>query len=360
MMKIIQVTPRYYPYIGGIETHVREICKRLVKKNIDLTIVTTDPSRKLKKEELIEGIEVKRFDSYGPTDSFYFSPGVYFSLKKSNCDILHVHGYHVLSSLFAAFSKASNQTLVFTPHYHGVGHTFFRNILHKLYFLIGARIFDKADCVICVSEYERNLIKKKFKIPDSKLAVIPNGVNLEEFKDIKQVQKNHRTLLYVGRLEEYKGVQHLIKALPQLYDYRLEIIGKGAYKKELKRTAEKFGINSCIDWLEYISRKELLQHYASADVFLMLSKHEAYGITVAEALASGTPCIVATGSALEEFVDGENCIGIEPPITIDKLVRSIKHLEDSRIKGNIQTKNLPIKDWDDIADKLVDVYRGVR
>jgi glycosyltransferase involved in cell wall biosynthesis len=109
-----------------------------------------------------------------------------------------------------------------------------------------------------------------------------------------------------------------------------------------------------------MTREELLRHYASADVFIMLSKHEAYGITVAEALASGTPCIVATGSALDEFVDGKLCQGIEAPVTTDKLVSAIQHLRESRIKDDMKAEKLPIHDWNDVTDKLIEVYRSIQ
>lgn len=90
----------------------------------------------------------------------------------------------------------------------------------------------------------------------------------------------------------------------------------------------------------------------------MLSTREAYGITVAEALAAGTPCIVAKGSALDEFVDGERCIGIEKPFTREKLVNAIEQLLSS--SSNEEMKNLPVLDWDDVTDKLLEVYRGMR
>jgi glycosyltransferase involved in cell wall biosynthesis len=355
-MKVIHVTPRYYPHIGGIETHVREICRRLSMKNIDLSVITTDPSGLLANEEYVDGVRVKRFKAFAPHDSFYFCPQIYFFLKKEVCEIVHIHGYHVLSSFFAALAKRNDQILIFTPHYHGVGHTFVRNILLQLYKPIGAKIFEKSDQIICVSEYEKNLIKSNFNIPETKLVVIPNGVDLDEFKDIEPIPGSHKTLLYVGRLEEYKGVDQIIRALPLLNDYHLEIIGKGYYKNELIKIAKNLGVNERISWFEEVSRKELLRHYASADVFLMLSRHEAYGITVAEALAAGTPCIVATGSALEEFVDGKGCLGILPPITAQNLVHTINSLINTSIKKRLKNDALPILDWDEVAERTMDIY----
>jgi len=228
--------------------------------------------------------------------------------------------------------------------------------------LIGSKIFEKADKVICVSEYEKRNIMKDFGVPEVKLEKIPNGLNLAEFINIISSKKHDgmRTLLYVGRLEKYKGVQHIINALPRLKDFRLEIIGKGAFESNLRKLAEKLSVAERMKWYKNITREELLQHYASADVFLMLSSHEAYGITVAEALMSGTPCIVALGSALDEFADGERCIGIGTPVTNEKLISAIQQLKESNIKGNMSIKNLPVHDWKDVTDKLIELYRGIQ
>jgi glycosyltransferase involved in cell wall biosynthesis len=185
-------------------------------------------------------------------------------------------------------------------------------------------IFSRADTVICISEYEKKLVESDFNVI-GKTIKIPNGINLSEFENLKchknekkkdekkGNKKKEKTHLYVGRLEEYKGVQYIIQSLPELQDFRLKIVGKGPYEKELHNIAEKLGMEERIEWLKDLSRKELLECYAEADVFLMLSSHESYGITVAEALAAGTPCVVAKGSALEEFVDGIRCFGVDEP-----------------------------------------------
>jgi len=235
MLKIAQVCPRYSPDIGGVETHVKEISERLVKKGHTVEVVTTDPSGKLPATETLNGVKVTRFKCIAPGNAYFFTPKIYSYLKSREYDIIHAHSYHALPSLFAALAK-NDSKFVFTPHYHRSGHTFFRNLLHKPYRLPGKMIFSKADCVICVSEYEKRLVAEDFNVSD-KIEKIPNGINLAEFEDlIPHKEKNgKKTLLYVGRLEEYKGVQHIIQALPDLPDFKLRIIGKGSYEEELHK-----------------------------------------------------------------------------------------------------------------------------
>jgi len=359
-LKIAQICPRYSPDIGGVETHVKEISERLVKAGHDVEVITTDPTGKLKKQEIINGVKVIRFKSFAPGNAYYLAPQIYTYLKKRDYDIIHAHSYHAFPAFFASLGRR-NAILVFTPHYHRHGHTAFRDLLHKPYRFLGKIIFSRADSVICVSEYERKLIESDFEVA-AKTVKIPNGLNLKEFKDLRQPEKSsnkdagrEKLLLYVGRLEEYKGVQYIIQSLPELQGFRLKIIGKGPYEAELRNMAKSLGVEERVEWLKDLSRKELLECYADADIFLMLSSHEAYGITVAEALAAGTPCIVAKGSALEEFVDGRNCIGIESPVSKEKVAPILMKIKKKGKKENSGIdKN--IMDWNEVSARIEKQY----
>ena len=359
-MKIAQICPRYYPDIGGVETHVREISERLVKAGHDVEVITTDPTGKLSKREIVNGVKVLRFRSFAPGNAYYLAPQIYTYLKEHDYDVIHAHSYHAFPAFFASLGRHGGK-LVFTPHYHRHGHTAFRDLLHKPYRLLGKMIFSRADSVICVSEYEKKLVESDFKVA-SKTIKIPNGINLKEFENLKHPGKEskkkagrEKLLLYVGRLEEYKGIQYIIQSLPELQDFRLRIVGKGPYESELRSMAKSLGVEARVEWLKDLSRKKLLECYAGADIFLMLSSHEAYGITVAEALAAGVPCIVAKGSALEEFVDGKNCIGIENPVSKEKVARALKEImrmgknENFRIDKNIM-------DWNEVSARIEREY----
>lgn len=351
-MKITQVCPRYYPYIGGVETHVREISERLVKKNFKVKVLTTDSSGKLPKEDIFRGVKVRRFKSWAPNEAYYFSKELKEYLMRDSDDygVVHAHSYHDFPALYAAQAKSGNK-LVFTPHYHGTGHTFFRSLLHIPYKFFGKKIFEKADKIIYVSNYERKLVMKRFKVDEEKVVVIPNGVDLEEFRGLRRGSKDSRVILYVGRLEKYKGVCYLIKALPKLdNDIVLEIVGKGPYNKSLVKLARKLGVESRVKFYHDLPKEKLLQKYVDADLFVSVSKHEAFGICVAEALASKTSCIVANTSALKQWIDNENCFGISYPIDVDelgKLINEVIGREVTRVK---------LSDWNEVVEKLEKIY----
>ena len=347
--------PRYCPCVGGVETHVKEISEKLVERGFEVEVLTTDSSKKLPKEEMVNTVKVKRFRSWAPSEAYYFSRDLkkYLIKNSDSFDIVHAHSYHAFPALYAAQAKGRNK-LVFTPHYHGTGHTFLRSLFHAPYKFLGKRIFEKAEKIICVSGYDKNLILNHFGVSEEKIVVIPNGVNLEEFKVLEKRKKDYRVILYVGRLEKYKGVQHLIRVLPRLCnDMVLELVGNGPYKKSLVKLTRKLDVDARVKFFQDLPRNELLQKYADADVFILLSEHEAFGISVAEALASKNPCILANTSGLKEWVDNKNCFGVNYPIEVDELVRLVNKVVGRKVH---QVKLL---DWEEAIEELAELYHGI-
>jgi len=354
-LRVVQVCPRYHPYIGGVETHVKEISERLVRKSIEIEVVTTDPKGALPEYQIINNVAVKRFKSWAPNEAYYVSRQLSNYLKKRSCecDIIHAHSYHAFPALYAALNKGDSK-LIFTPHYHGRGHTFFRSLLFQLYRYLGRRIFKESDRVIAVSEYERDLIQRDFNIDDDKLEIIPNGINKEEFKDLASRQKENKTILSVGRLEKYKGFHHLIRVLPELEDdVNLEIVGKGPYMNNLLDLIRQNNLGDRVTLLHDLDRGELLQRYVDADLVALLSRDESYGLCVAEALAAGTPCVVAETSALTEWVDNKNCYGVGVPINYPELKTVIEETIGKKVE------KIRLWDWDDVSEQLVKIYRGL-
>lgn len=146
----------------------------------------------------------------------------------------------------------------------------------------------------------------------------------------------------------------MIKVLPKLDpDIFLEIVGDGPYRVALLDLARKMGVQTKVRFYASLQRKELLQKYADADLFVLLSNHECYGICVAEALASRTPCIVANTSSLREWVDGKNCFGVRYPIEIEDLRKSIVAVIGKQIS------QVPIYEWNHAVKELTKIYERV-
>jgi len=344
------VLPRYYPVLGGVEEHVRNISERLARQH-EVTVFTTDPSGRLPREESINGVLVRRFRGFSPQNAYHISIPMLRELKKSAFDVVHGHNYHALPAFFSRY--ASRRRFIITPHYHGHGSSMLRNYLLKLYKPLGEKIIQEADRVIAVSNHEKALLMRDFTI-NGDIAVIPNGIELAEFKGIKIADRKGapgRTILYVGRLDEYKGIHYVVQSLPLLEpDIHLEIVGNGPYKRHVEGMVKGLGVEDRVRFYHDLSREDLLARYAGADLFVLLSRFEAFGITVGEALASGTPCIVANTSALSEWIDGRNCTGIDYPIDTGRLASLIQQTIGRQV-GAVE-----LWDWDRVAEETLKIY----
>jgi glycosyltransferase involved in cell wall biosynthesis len=363
-MKIAQVSFLYYPSLGGVQTHVMKISESLARKGIDVEVLVTDPTRRLPEKDTVNKIPVRRFKSWAPMGDFYLSTELSSYLKKHfhDYDIVHAHSYNDLPAFHAAQAKATSIEVpfVFTPHYHGRGSSFFTNILHKFYKpFFGNRIYERADLVVCVSKYEKDLVEYNFPSCRGKTSIIPNGVDFGNMNSLQafDFQKRQKIpsdyILYVGRIEPYKHVERIVAALKYVSERNLSLVlvGKGPSKGKIVKEAHKIGVEDRLIFFENLSDEDLGAIYSNARVLVNLSELEAYGLTVAEALARGTPCVVAKASALAEWVDDQNCLGIEntnDPVLVAKTIESVIGKRASGVR---------LLSWDDVAQRLLDAYR---
>jgi glycosyltransferase involved in cell wall biosynthesis len=363
-MRILQVCPGgYVAGSGGISEHVRRVSEGLVKRGHDVTVLATNPGG-LASFEVVSGVKVRRLRRFAPGGAYFFSPSMFWALTRAEgFDVVHAHGFQAFPMHFASFAKCDR--FVVTTHFHGAGHSAVRSFLFRLFMPFGKKTLEKADNIIADSWFEKSIICKQFRLQRERITVIPNGVDLSEFAGLRRHKREFKSILYVGRLESYKGVQYLVEVLSKLGDdVVLEIVpsmGAQAHSiKALENRGRQLEVHDRVLFFQNLPRPELLQKYFDADVFVLLSKYEAYSLVVAEALTAGTPCIVANTSALSEWVDNESCFGIGYPVRVAELARlinSVIHSEFNR-KAAKKWMGTKILDWGDVARRLEDIYAG--
>ena len=245
-LTVAMVTPRYAPDIGGVERHVEAIAQGLLKWNVGVEVITTDPTRQLPPVEERDGILVRRFPTVADDGVYFVSPelGSWLSEHVERYDLLHAHNYHAAVALHAALANRRHHVpLIFTPHYHGSGSTFFRNLLHWPYRALGNWVLKQAQQIICVSSAEEKLLCQHFgQLPTR---VIPNGIEVEALTSVEAYPKpeDEVIVLAVGRMEAYKQFHKLIAALPHLpANYQVVIIGTGVMFELLQRQADDLGV----------------------------------------------------------------------------------------------------------------------
>ena len=357
-MKILQVYPLSMKVRGGgVSEHVWNVSKLLARKH-DVTLFGLNPRGKYSRFDVVDGVKVERFRHFYPQSSYFFSFQLPLRLRQVNFDVVHAHGYHAFPMHFARLAKCDK--FVVTTHFHGEGHSVFRDSLFKLFHFFGKSSLKKADTIIAVSEFEKELLCKQFGIVEDKIVVVPNGLNFDEFIDLRRHDYAFKSVLYVGRLDEYKGVHYLVEVLPKLdKDVVLHIVGKGPLRKQLKDRARQLGVLDRVFFFDNLSRKDLLQKYIDCDVFVSLSRLEAFSITVAEALKAGAFCVVANTSALCEWIDNERCFGVEYPIRVNELAKILRNVlgRNNNQKMVFSTKiEEKILDWTEVANRLEKLY----
>nr|MDO8044975.1 glycosyltransferase family 4 protein [Candidatus Baldrarchaeota archaeon] len=330
-MEIVQVCPRYYPYMGGVEKHVREISSKLVEKGFRIKIFATDPYIKSKyTEENIDGILVKKFKSYAFQDTIYFSYPLLRALKKTRADIVHAHGYRALPMLEAALAKDTNKAkFIVTTH---LGFSKMGKWLYKIYNpIFGKLILTKAEKIIIVSpvELEELPILKSFK---EKLAIIPIGIKIPQI-DMKQklIKKNKLTLIYVGRIEKRKGIGLLVELMKKLDPgkFQLIIVGSGPYRNKL---IQKIRENK-LDNLSYkgkISDKELQKLLFNSELFISLSEYESHSVALTEAMSYGVVPIVTDVGGNKHIIDSSSGFLVRYPVNVDEIAKTLNLLSNQR------------------------------
>lgn len=251
-MKILQVTPRYPPQSGGVETHVREISERLVDCGHDVTVITTDAGADGFRRERRNGVRVRRLRGVAPGGAMHICPQVTRAVRQADADVVHAHNYHSFPLFFAALGVGDRRFVV-TPHYHGASASSVRDRLLSLYQPLGRWAVRRADRVVAVSEWERSHLEGDFGVDAT---VIPNGLEIDRFASAEATERGRPYILTVGRLEEYKGVQHAIRALSELPEYDILVAGSGDYRDELEQIAARADVSDRVEFLGYVADED--------------------------------------------------------------------------------------------------------
>jgi glycosyltransferase involved in cell wall biosynthesis len=356
-MKILVVNTIYYLPVSGINRVIDRLGEELLKKGHEYTIValSTDHTRKDEMKNGFHVIRLPKTDFWIGGESLSIVPFLIKNLK--NYDCVHIHSYYSSWSLIASLvCRLYHKPSIFIPYYHGVEGPkkgLFR-IVYRIFSVLGQSSFRWADRTICVSDHEKSLVEEAVVLPEEKLMVVPVGVDRIIASGAAGIARHPEiSMLYVGNLLEYKGVQYAIESiriLKERYgrDARLTIVGDGEYRASLEALAAKTGSTDSVYFYSHLARAELDAKYRASDILVLLSNSESYGLVVAEALAMGKPCIVADTTALSEFTREPGCFGIRYPPDPAGLARLIIRIHDDGVKvGPLSDK---VRTWEKVAE----------
>lgn len=359
-MRIIQVTPRYFPTLGGVEVVVQKISEMLVDRGNEVVVYSVDKRNGLAPSEIVNGVTVKRFTPLFGDPLYLPEPKFSASLRKEEADIIHVHNIHTFPSLVAALNKAERQKLVLQPHYHRYGQTPLRHSLFQLYQKVFyGKLFSKTNLTIANSAYEQQVLQEDF--PKLKnVALLPEGLDATETKTVNHAPVLPRRILFVGVLKRYKNVHKLLEGFACLvrngaYDYRLVVVGDGSEREALVNLASSLGIAEFVEWKHGLSRAELLSEYARASVFVMLSPLESFSRVVHDALVIGVPTVVLNFGALSHLVAEGLAEGVDS-LEKDSVAKALLKASNGTYQ-RLSLNTSSFLDWTSYVDRLVNLYR---
>ncbi len=361
-LRVAMVAARALPFMGGIETHIHEVSRRLAAKGVEVTVLTTDTTGELPVDERMAGYRVRRWPAYPRSRDYYFAPGLTRYLRHTNdFDVAHIQGVHTLVPPMAlAATKRSQIPTVLTFHTGGSS-SGLRESARSLQWKVIAPRLRSAAALVAVCEFERDTFATALGVPAGDIRLIRNGCDPLPVDPSAPVPAGDPLLVSIGRLERYKGHHRILRALPailaQAPGARLALIGSGPYEQELRDMAAELGVAEHVSIRGYgpDERGEMGNVVANSDVVCLLSDYEAHPVAVMEAIGTGAKALVADTSGLSEL----GRAGLATTIALEAPADEVAAAALAVAAGP-RTPPPHIATWDDCTDELLRLYREVR
>lgn len=291
-------------------------------------------------------------------------------VENEKIDLIHAH-WMIPQGLIGTFLKKTYKLpLIVTIHgsdLFPLKNAFFKHIQKK--------VVKDADIVTVNSKTAKKELLSRFPFAKNKIKIIPMGIDINLFrpKNVKNKfikYKKNKITLFVGRLNEQKGIEYLIKAMPNLISKirtaKLLIIGEGHYRLHLEKTARDLGINNYVEFLGTKTHEELADYYNLADVVVLpavTSKigTESFGLVLLEAMACGT-CVIGSSSGGIKDIIKNNVNGLifeekNPEELSNKITKILTNAKLSRkLSKNGLSYAKQNYNWNIISKKFLKIY----
>ncbi len=358
--RVLMATNRYFPEMGGIETHVYEVARRLARNGVAITVLATDRAGDLPAEEEVNGVRILRVPAYPARRDYYFAPQIARVIRRGDWDLVHVQGFHALVPPLAMLA-ARRAGIPYVVTSHTGGHSSpVRNAARGAQWQALRPLLAGAARIITVSRFEARDFARRLRLPADRFTVIRNGSHLPPLPESAPAPDG-TLLVSIGRLERYKGHHHAITALPlvraQVPDARLLILGTGPYEVELRRIARAAGVSDRVEIraIPATERQELAMTLSQAALVMLLSEYEAHPVSVMEALALGRPVLVADTSGLSELAAD----GLVRAIPLTSAPAQVAAAIVEQLRDPLIPTGFALPTWDECADAVRAVYTQV-
>jgi glycosyltransferase involved in cell wall biosynthesis len=380
-MRILHISPYYYPSVGGVERFCEEIANRTYRLGNEVHVLTQTVDGQQDEEE-IRGIKIHRIKPVMQYSKALITPNIREKIRDISPDIVHIQGP---APGMVDFIRKDNKTKILMTCHNDLSldHSLAYKILSAAYrTIVFRKIIQKIDKLIILSEAFRSqsrFSKVIASVPEYKLTIIPNGVDVEQFSlgnNSKNEYKDYLSVnsrffaIFVGSMEPlhaYKGVEYLLHAISKTRDLDITfgVIGEGQLKQKYMKIARSLGILDRVSFPGKIDDKMLVSYYRAADLFILPSLSvEVMPTVMLEAMACGTPIIAArTPGPTAMITEGYNGYLVNTADsedlakTIKKAVFNQTKLREMQINARIEAEEK--YSWKVILEQYIRLYSSM-
>ena len=324
-MNILHLYKDYYPILGGIENHIKALAEAQVATGHQVTVLVCDPGPRTRIEEL-NGVKVIKAGRLTTAASMPLSLTQPLVLARLRPDIVHIHSPYPLGEV-ANWLLGRARATVITHHSDVVrqrGWLCLYGPLLRCVLRAAERIIATSPRYIETSPWLRPVREK--------CVVIPLGVDAHRFAPTTPYD-GPPTLLFVGKLRYYKGLDDLLRALVEMQEAHLNVVGDGPMRSSWEALAEKLGLADRVHFVGEVNDADLPRLYHQTHLFVLPAnaRTEAFGTVLLEAMAAGLPCITTEVGTGTSWVVQHGVTGlVVPPREPEALTQAIVRLLQDR------------------------------
>jgi glycosyltransferase involved in cell wall biosynthesis len=289
--------------------------------------------------------------------------------KTENFDVIHAHDWLSFPAGIMAKNISSKPLVV---HIHATEFDRAGNNPNPFVYAVEKIGMEKADAVIAISNYTKNTIMENYGIEPSKIKVVYNAINPDYFDQtlsgpnqlLSLKKAGKKIVLFVGRITLQKGPDYFLKAAQKVLQFNKNVIfvvaGSGDMEYQIIEMAAHMGIADKFLFAGFLKGEDLKQAYMAADLFVLPSVSEPFGLVALESLMLKTPILVSKQSGVSEII--QNALKVDF-WDIDEIANKILAcLNYQGLTATLQEeshKELNKISWEKSAQKCIDIYNEI-
>jgi glycosyltransferase involved in cell wall biosynthesis len=365
-MRILHLTKKYYPIIGGDAYVVKNLKEQQMKTGHVVYILTSNCNEIIQDKGILKfGLKDRAANLDRITPQRLISLVFLFlwsfrKIRGLKPDIIHSHSADM--GFFISFAARLYRIPVVNTC-HGISFN------DKQYFILKrlAEIFFlKYSGFKAIIAIDKNGVEALKRAGIKKGLYVPNGVDIYKFKLKPKERIQERTrFLFVGRLEKQKGLEYLLQAaefLKEQNNFEIIIVGDGKEAVNLKKITAELEVEDVVKFAGKLSEKVLLEQYMRCDIFVLPSLWEGLPLTLLEAAAAGLP-IIATevGGIPSVFIHRENALLVKAQKSRELAEEMQKLMDDKELQKTLSTNARKLAEkysWESSAKRLEKIYKN--